>query len=106
MHIHILEKWQHSHNFLVNQKQAEKNTKIVMLITGITMIVEILAGTIFGSMALLADGWHMATHVGAFAITIFAYQYARNHANDPQYTFGTGKVSIQGNNERKDFERK
>jgi cation diffusion facilitator family transporter len=96
MHIHILEKWQHSHDFLVNQEQAEKNTKIVMLITAITMIVEILAGTIFGSMALLADGWHMATHVGAFAITIFAYQYARNHANNPQYTFGTGKVSILG----------
>ncbi len=96
MHIHTLEEWQHSHNFLVNQDRAEKNTKIVMLITAITMVVEVAAGTIFGSMALLADGWHMATHVGAFAITVFAYQYARNHVNNPQYTFGTGKVSVLG----------
>lgn len=96
MHIHNLEQWQHSHNFSVDQSQAEKNTKIVMLLTLVTMIGEIAAGIIFGSMALLADGWHMATHVGAFAIAIFTYQYARNHTNNPQYTFGTGKVSILG----------
>ncbi|MBE9135698.1 CDF family Co(II)/Ni(II) efflux transporter DmeF [Nodosilinea sp. LEGE 07088] len=96
MHIHTLEQWQHSHDFSVNQDRAEKNTKIVMLLTAITMIAEIVAGTIFGSMALLADGWHMATHVAAFGITIFAYQYARRHAVDPKYTFGTGKVSVLG----------
>lgn len=96
MHIHTLEQWQHSHDFSVDRDQAEKNTKIVLLLTAITMIAEIVAGTIFGSMALLADGWHMATHVAAFAITVFAYQYARTHAHNPQYTFGTGKVSVLG----------
>lgn len=96
MHIHTLEQWQHSHDFSVNQYQAEKNTKIVMFLTAVTMIAEIVAGTIFGSMALLADGWHMATHVAAFGITVFAYQYARSHATDPRYTFGTGKVSVLG----------
>jgi cation diffusion facilitator family transporter len=96
MHIHTLERWQHSHDFSVNQERAEKNTKIVMLFTAVTTIAEIVAGTIFGSMALLADGWHMATHVAAFGITVFAYQYARTHADDPKYTFGTGKVSVLG----------
>ncbi|WP_299485855.1 CDF family Co(II)/Ni(II) efflux transporter DmeF [Acaryochloris sp. IP29b_bin.137] len=96
MHIQTLDHWQHSHNFSVNQNQAEKNTKIVMLITAATMIAEITAGTILGSMALLADGWHMATHVAAFGITVFAYRYARQHATDARYTFGTGKVSVLG----------
>jgi cation diffusion facilitator family transporter len=96
VHIHTLEQWQHSHDFSVDQNQAEKNTKIVMLLTALTMVAEIAAGTFFGSMALLADGWHMATHVAAFGITIFAYQYARNNANNPKYTFGTGKVSVLG----------
>lgn len=96
MHLHIIEQWQHSHDFSIDHHRAEKNTTIVLVITALTMIVEIIAGTAFGSMALLADGWHMATHVGAFAITLFAYQYARNHAKDTKYTFGTGKVSILG----------
>jgi cation diffusion facilitator family transporter len=67
-----------------------------MLLTAITMVVEIVAGVTYGSMALLADGWHMATHVAAFGIAVFAYQYARSHATDPKYTFGTGKVSVLG----------
>jgi cation diffusion facilitator family transporter len=96
MHIHSLEQWQHSHDFSGDRQQAEKNTKIVLLLTAITMIAEIIAGTIFGSMALLADGWHMATHVGAFGITVFAYRYARKYANNPKYTFGTGKVTVLG----------
>ncbi len=96
MHIHSLEQWQHSHDFSDDRSRAEKNTKIVMLFTAATMVAEIAAGTIFGSMALLADGWHMATHVTAFGITLFAYQYARSHAADPKYTFGTGKVSVLG----------
>ncbi|HIK31477.1 MAG TPA: CDF family Co(II)/Ni(II) efflux transporter DmeF [Oscillatoriales cyanobacterium M59_W2019_021] len=96
MHFHTLEEWQHAHNFQVGGDRAEKNTKLVMVLTAVTMVAEIVAGTIWGSMALLADGWHMATHVAAFGIAVFAYQYARNHANDPQYTFGTGKASILG----------
>ncbi|MEX0271912.1 CDF family Co(II)/Ni(II) efflux transporter DmeF [Leptolyngbyaceae cyanobacterium UHCC 1019] len=67
-----------------------------MLLTATTMIIEIVAGTLFGSMALLADGWHMATHTAAFGITIFAYQYARRYSSSPKYTFGTGKVSALG----------
>lgn len=96
MHIQTLDQWQHSHDFSVNQNQAEKNTQIVMLITAATMIAEIVAGTMLGSMALLADGWHMATHLAAFGITVFAYRYARQHAHDDKYTFGTGKVSVLG----------
>ncbi|NEQ46853.1 MAG: CDF family Co(II)/Ni(II) efflux transporter DmeF [Leptolyngbya sp. SIOISBB] len=96
MHIHTLDQWQHLHDFSEVQSQAEKNTKIVTVFTAVMMATEIAAGTVFGSMALLADGWHMATHVAAFGITIFAYRYARNHAADPQYTFGTGKVSMLG----------
>jgi cation diffusion facilitator family transporter len=96
MNIQTLEPWQHSHNFGLNQERAEKKTRIVMGLTAVTMVAEIVAGTIFDSMALLADGWHMATHIAAFGIAVFAYQYARSHADDPQYTFGTGKVSVLG----------
>jgi cation diffusion facilitator family transporter len=56
------------------------------------MVVEIVGGSIFGSMALLADGWHMSTHAGALAIAAFAYRFARNHARDPRFAFGTGKL--------------
>jgi cation diffusion facilitator family transporter len=96
MHVHSLEKWQHSHDFAFIHEKGETRTKQVFAITIITMIVEIIAGTVFGSMALLADGWHMGTHAAAFAITIFAYKYSRRHATNRDFTFGTGKVSILG----------
>jgi cation diffusion facilitator family transporter len=96
MHTHTLENWQHSHDFSVKNDKGERRTKYVLILTAITMIVEILAGSVFGSMALLADGWHMGTHVAAFMITIFAYRYARKHADNPAYAFGTGKVSVLG----------
>ncbi|MBW4578240.1 MAG: CDF family Co(II)/Ni(II) efflux transporter DmeF [Tildeniella nuda ZEHNDER 1965/U140] len=96
MHIHNLEQWEHTHDFSANQYEAEKSTQKVMLLTATTMIVEIIAGTLFGSMALLADGWHMATHTAAFGIAIFAYRYARRYSSSPKYTFGTGKVSALG----------
>jgi cation diffusion facilitator family transporter len=60
------------------------------------MVVEIVAGSIFNSMALLADGWHMASHASALGITAFAYFYARRHASDSRYTFGTWKVGVLG----------
>jgi cation diffusion facilitator family transporter len=60
------------------------------------MVIEIAAGLVFGSMALLADGWHMGTHVAAFTITIFAYRYARRHADSKRFAFGTAKVSVLG----------
>jgi len=96
MHNHTLENWQHSHEFAVKNNKGERRTLYVLILTAITMIVEIFAGSIYGSMALLADGWHMGTHVAAFMITIFAYRYARNHAKNPAYAFGTGKVSVLG----------
>jgi len=60
------------------------------------MVIEIAAGYVFGSMALLADGWHMGTHAVALGITDFAYYYARRNSNDPNYSFGTGKVGVLG----------
>ncbi|MBE0583396.1 MAG: CDF family Co(II)/Ni(II) efflux transporter DmeF [Desulfofustis sp.] len=94
-HNHLAD-WQHEHRFSPINEKGEKRTLYVLLLTAVTMIVEITAGSIYGSMALLADGWHMATHVAAFFITIFAYRYARTHADDPAYTFGTGKVTVLG----------
>ena len=64
--------------------------------TVIMMTIEIFAGFIYGSMALLADGWHMGTHAAALGITAFAYSYARRNADDPRYSFGTGKVGVLG----------
>jgi cation diffusion facilitator family transporter len=96
MHADTLEKWQHSHDFLVNSDRYEHRTQIVMILTAITMVVEIVTGLWFGSIALLADGWHMTTHLAAFGIALFTYQYARKNVNNPQYTFGTGKVSVLG----------
>ena len=96
MHIHKLEQWQHGHNFFVHREQNEKNTQKVMGLTAVTMVVEIVAGIAFGSMALLADGWHMGTHVAAFLITLFAYSYSRKNANNPDFTFGPGKINVLG----------
>ena len=96
MHIHSLEKWQHRHDFSFIHEKGEKRTKQVLVLTALTMIGEIIAGTVFGSMALLADGWHMGTHSAAFLITIFAYRYSRKHAEDRRFTYGTGKVSVLG----------
>ncbi len=87
---------QHHHNFVVIHEQGERRTLQVLWLTAITMVVEIVAGVTYGSMALLADGWHMGTHVAAFTITIFTYRYARKHAANPAFSFGTGKVSVLG----------
>ena len=96
MHIHKLKQWQHGHNFFVHREQNEKNTQKVMGLTAVTMVIEIVAGVAFGSMALLADGWHMGTHVAAFLITLFAYSYSRKNANNPDFTFGPGKINVLG----------
>jgi len=96
MHQHTIERWQQDHDFVIVNKHGEKRTRYVLLLTAVTMLVEIIAGLAFGSMALLADGWHMATHVAAFLITLFAYHYATKHANNPDFAFGTGKVSVLG----------
>ena len=96
MHIHSLDRWQHQHDFGFIHEKGEQRTRQVLVITAVTMVVEIIAGSMFGSMALLADGWHMGTHTAAFAITIFAYRYSRKHAENREFTFGTGKVSVLG----------
>lgn len=96
MHVETLELWQHNHDFAVIHEKGERRTTQVLFMTAITMVVEIIAGVAFGSMALLADGWHMGTHVAAFMITIFAYRYARKHENNPLFSFSTGKVSVLG----------
>lgn len=88
--------WEHSHDFNPDSGRAEASTRNVMVLTALMMVAEIVAGIAYGSMALLADGWHMATHVAAFGISVFAYRYARAHANNPRYSFGTGKVGTLG----------
>lgn len=82
-----------SHEFLgAHHDRNARRTWIVVAITFVMMIVEIAAGAIFGSMALLADGVHMATHAGALSVAALAYRYARRHQHDARFAFGTGKV--------------
>ncbi len=88
--------WKHKHDFVSLNHSGERRTYYVLCLTFVMMVAEIVAGTVFGSMALLADGWHMGTHAAAFMITIFAYRYARKHANSDGFSFGTGKVSVLG----------
>jgi cation diffusion facilitator family transporter len=88
-----LSPWCHEHVFLgANQHINERRTWVVIGLTASMMIVEIVCGLLFGSMALLADGWHMASHAAALGITALGYLFARRHASDPRYCFGTGKI--------------
>ncbi|MGZ5000652.1 MAG: CDF family Co(II)/Ni(II) efflux transporter DmeF [Methylomonas sp.] len=96
MHEHQLSHWQHTHNFARINRKGEVRTKWVLFLTFTTMLVEIVAGMQFHSMALLADGWHMATHVVAFMIAIFAYRYSRIHELDQTFAFSPAKVSVLG----------
>jgi cation diffusion facilitator family transporter len=97
MHTESVERWQHDHAFVGREPaRAERRTRWVVALTLGMMVAEIVAGTLFRSMALLADGWHMGTHAAALAVAAFAYAYARKHAADPRYTFGTGKVGALG----------
>ena len=96
MHSTTLERLTHTHDFSVIHEEGEKRTFYVLLLTAVTMVIEIAAGSFYGSMALLADGWHMSTHVAAFMIALFAYRYARQHRHNPRFSFGTGKVGVLG----------
>lgn len=88
---------QHDHVFGQDRIRAgERRTAIVVVLTVLMMVVEIGAGVVFGSMALLADGLHMGSHATALGIALFAYLYARRHARDARYSFGTGKVNSLG----------
>jgi len=89
-----MESRQHEHAFGQDGvRPGERRVMIVVVITAVMMVVEIIAGLLFGSMALLADGLHMASHATALGIAAFAYVYARRHAHDPRFSFGTGKLN-------------
>lgn len=93
----ILDRWRHSHSFGQDRKRpGEIRTFVVIAITASMMVVEIVAGIAYGSMALLADGLHMGSHAVALGINAFAYVYARRHAHNERYSFGTGKVNTLG----------
>ncbi|HEU6446825.1 MAG TPA: CDF family Co(II)/Ni(II) efflux transporter DmeF [Verrucomicrobiae bacterium] len=96
MHTHDISHWKHDHNFSGDTSSAERRTRRVIVLTGGMMVVEIIAGYFFHSMALVADGWHMGTHVAAFVLAALAYSYGRRHAKDARFTFGTGKVGVLG----------
>ena len=92
MHSHSIDPWTHDHVFLGDQHaHNERRTWFVVAITAVMMVGEIAAGSFFGSMALLADGWHMATHAAALGIAAVAYLFARQHARNSRFAFGTGK---------------
>ena len=87
----------HDHSFGQDKKRSGENrTLIVILLTAVMMVIEIVAGLAFGSMALLADGLHMASHAAALSISAFAYYFARKRAHDRSFSFGTGKVNSLG----------
>ncbi len=96
MHTTETSRWKHHHDFGGQFAAAEKNTRRVLVLTAAMMVVEIIGGLRLHSMALFADGWHMATHVAAFFITVGAYAFARRHSSNTRYSFGTGKVSVLG----------
>jgi cation diffusion facilitator family transporter len=96
MPTHDLSPWQHEHVFDRGNSAGERGTRLVMWITAITMLVEILAGWLTNSMALLADGFHMSSHAVAIGLSAFAYAAARRHAADPRYAFGTWKLEVLG----------
>src|ERR1700754_3541380 len=84
--------WTADHVYLgAGHERAERRTWFVVYLTAAFMVVEIVAGVIFGSMALLADGVHMATHVGALGLAAWAYWMARRHAKNRRFSFGSGK---------------
>lgn len=86
----------HSHQFHQPNLSAERKTRIAMWITAVMMLVEIVGGWQFNSMALLADGWHMSSHTLALGLSLFAYAASRRLARDPRFTFGTWKIEILG----------
>ncbi len=92
MHSHTIGHWTHGHAFLgEHHGEHERRTWSVVALTAVMMVAEIAGGSLFGSIALVADGWHMATHVAALAIAGLAYLFARRHVHDARFSLGTGK---------------
>jgi cation diffusion facilitator family transporter len=96
MSIHDLSAFRHTHAFDPGNPVAERRTWIVVAITAVTMVAEVIAGLVTGSMALLADGLHMATHVVALSIAGLAYFLARRWSADDRFAFGTWKIEVLG----------
>lgn len=96
MHTHNLSEWSHDHIFDEGNRAAERGARVVMWITAVTMVIEIIAGWWFNSMALLADGWHMSSHAVAIGVSAFAYTAARRYARDLRFAFGTWKIEVLG----------
>jgi cation diffusion facilitator family transporter len=86
----------HDHVYDLHNPVAERRTRQVMVLTAAMMVIEIVAGTMFGSMALLADGWHMSSHALALGVSAGAYALARRYVSDPRFAFGTWKVEVLG----------
>ncbi|MBS7689707.1 CDF family Co(II)/Ni(II) efflux transporter DmeF [Pseudomonas lalucatii] len=87
-------RWEPSHDYRPLETRAERQAWRVTALTGATMLVEVAAGYAFNSMALLADGWHMASHMLAIGLTALAYLLARRYANDRRFAFGTWKIEV------------
>ena len=96
MHTENLSVWMHDHVFDADSHAAERGTRAVMWITAAMMVVEIVAGWSFNSMALLADGWHMSSHALAIGLSAMAYSAARRYARDARFAFGTWKIEVLG----------
>lgn len=86
----------HAHRFDAGNPLAERNTRRAMMLTTVMMVIEIIGGWRFNSMAVLADGWHMSSHALALGLSVFAYWFARRHAHNERFAFGTWKVEILG----------
>src|SRR5438105_5689988 len=89
-------RFRHSHDFVHDFSRAEKRTRLVIVITFLMMLLEITAGVISHSMALLADGWHMSTNAIAFMMPALPYYFTRRHASNARFSFGTGKIGVLG----------
>lgn len=94
MHTHDLAQWRHEHVFDKGNSAGERGTRLVMWITAGMMVVEVAAGWFYNSMALLADGFHMSSHVVAIGLSAFAYAAARKYAGDSRFAFGTWKIEV------------
>lgn len=93
MHSQSIAPWTHQHEFLgEHHGRNERRIWIVVALTLVMMVGEIVGGTVFGSLALVADGWHMSTHAAALSISALAYLYARRHVRNVRFAFGTGKL--------------
>lgn len=93
---HAADDLKHSHRFDEGNPLAEKSTLRVAVLTAVMMVVEIAGGWYYNSMALLADGWHMSSHMVALGLSAFAYAFARKYAHDPRFSFGTWKIEVLG----------